>query len=232
VRPAIAVAASRLNSGQVISNDAAAVMVPTDVVEILITLGETRHAEQALDVLERWGESEGHALPQAASLRCRALLGAARGDLGVALDTLCRALEAECDETSTESARTLLAMGNVLRRVGRRQEARHALARACKVFDARGASALAGRCRAELGLLRSRAGGLGELTPTERRVAEHAAAGLTNREVAAGLGVSQRGVEMHLSNVYLKLGIHSRTQLAVVVATRGLDAALLECRPA
>jgi DNA-binding NarL/FixJ family response regulator len=56
--------------------------------------------------------------------------------------------------------------------------------------------------------------GPGALTPAERRVAELAGAGRSNREIAEELGVTRKTVEMHLSNAYTNLGIRSRTQLA------------------
>jgi len=78
-----------------------------------------------------------------------------------------------------------------------------------------GARLWAERARAEL----ERVGGRqphsrAELTPSERRVAELAAEGLPNKEVAATLFVSVHTVEVHLSKAYAKLGVHSRTQLA------------------
>jgi DNA-binding CsgD family transcriptional regulator len=51
------------------------------------------------------------------------------------------------------------------------------------------------------------------LSPAERRVVELVAAGRTNREVAAELFLGERTVEKHLSNVYAKLGVRSRTEL-------------------
>ena len=52
-----------------------------------------------------------------------------------------------------------------------------------------------------------------DLTPTERRVADLAAEGLSNRDVAASLYISAKTVEAHLSRIYRKLGIHSRAEL-------------------
>ena len=57
-----------------------------------------------------------------------------------------------------------------------------------------------------------------ELTATELRVAELAASGLTNREVAQATFMSAKTVETHLASVYRKLGIHSRAELGARVA--------------
>jgi DNA-binding CsgD family transcriptional regulator len=59
------------------------------------------------------------------------------------------------------------------------------------------------------------------LTPAEMRIVDEVSRGLTNREVARCLFVSQNTVESHLKHIYPKLGIHSRTQLALMVATHG-----------
>jgi DNA-binding CsgD family transcriptional regulator len=59
------------------------------------------------------------------------------------------------------------------------------------------------------------------LTSAERRIADEVSRGLTNREVARCLFISQNTVESHLKHIYPKLGIHSRMQLAVMVATQG-----------
>ena len=58
---------------------------------------------------------------------------------------------------------------------------------------------------------------LGELTPAERRVAALIAAAKTNREIADSLFVSVRTIETHLSRIYQKLGIRSRTELALMM---------------
>jgi DNA-binding CsgD family transcriptional regulator len=71
------------------------------------------------------------------------------------------------------------------------------------------------RARAETGRIGARRPGRpGELTPTERRVAELAATGRSNKEIARALFVTVNTVEGHLSHAYAKLGIRSRAQLA------------------
>jgi DNA-binding NarL/FixJ family response regulator len=93
--------------------------------------------------------------------------------------------------------------------------ARESLERAAAAFDVQGAPGWAERTRAELarvGARRPRASG--ELTPTQRRVAELVAEGRSNKEIAQTLFVTVNTVEAHLSQVYSKLGVRSRTQLA------------------
>jgi DNA-binding CsgD family transcriptional regulator len=53
------------------------------------------------------------------------------------------------------------------------------------------------------------------LSPTERAIVEQVALGARNAEIAASVGLSRRTVEWHLSRVYRKLGLRSRTELAV-----------------
>jgi DNA-binding NarL/FixJ family response regulator len=63
-------------------------------------------------------------------------------------------------------------------------------------------------------------GGDNELTPREQEVAELIAAGLTNRQIAERLVLSGKTIERHVSNLFLKLGVTSRTSVAVAVARR------------
>jgi DNA-binding NarL/FixJ family response regulator len=86
-------------------------------------------------------------------------------------------------------------------------------------FERLGARLWADLARAELGRLGGRVA-TGELTATERRIAGLVAEGLTNREVAAALVVSDKTIEGHLSRIYAKLGVRSRVQLAHELATR------------
>ena len=114
-------------------------------------------------------------------------------------------------------------LGAALRRTGRRADAREPL-RAALDAAARTESALLARhAREELEAaggkaLRAALSGPASLTPSERRVAELAAGGLSNREIAETLWVTQKTVEVHLSHTYAKLGIRTRTQLPDALA--------------
>ena len=122
-------------------------------------------------------------------------------------------------------ARTELAWGERLRRERRRTEARAQLTAALAGFDRLGARPWAARARAELaaaegGRSRSAAADEAPLTHKEGEVADLVAAGATNREAAAALFLSPRTVEHHLRQVYRKLGVRSRTELAAAYGAR------------
>jgi len=112
-----------------------------------------------------------------------------------------------------ERARTLLWQGRLLRRRKEKLQARVVLADAEKIFADLGAPVWAERAAAELRRLGLQRGSVGELTPTEERVARLVAGGLTNKEVAAAAFVTVKTVEANLSRIYRKLGIHSRREL-------------------
>jgi DNA-binding CsgD family transcriptional regulator len=125
-----------------------------------------------------------------------------------------------------EYARALTDLGAAVRRGGQRSKAREPLRRGLELAQRCGATALADRARAELvatGARPRRAvlSGLEALTASERRVAEMAAEGATNREIAQALFVTEKTIEWHLSQSYRKLGIGSRTELR-----RALSAAI------
>lgn len=117
-----------------------------------------------------------------------------------------------------ERARALTELGALLRRSNRRREARDLLAEALDVAQAAGARPLQEQAETELratGARPRRAAlrGIDALTASERRVAELAAEGLTNREIAQALFVTMRTVEGHLTRVFSKLDVTSRREL-------------------
>jgi DNA-binding NarL/FixJ family response regulator len=110
-------------------------------------------------------------------------------------------------------ARASLARGIVSRRARQKRGAREAIQAALDGFEQLGAATWVETARSELGRIGGRRREEG-LTAAERRVAALVAEGRTNREVAAALFVTERTVASHLSHVYAKLGVRSRTELA------------------
>jgi DNA-binding CsgD family transcriptional regulator len=194
-----------------------------NALEALVALGEVDRAEALLDLFETRGRKVDRAWALATGGRYRGLLLAERGDPAGALAALDRALAEHAHiDMPFERARTLLAKGATERRARRRAAAKQALEEAGREFDRMGARLWAQRARAELDRLGGRrAGPEGDLTPSERRVVELAAAGLSNKEIAARLVVSVHTVEVHLSHAYAKLGVRSRSQLAPLLAASG-----------
>ena len=155
----------------------------------------------------------------AVSARCRGLVLAARGELEAAAETLAHALrEHDRSPVPFERARTLLAFGQVSRRLKRKRDAREALQQALAIFQQLSADAWARQVEAELQRVAVRRAP-DDLSATELRVARLAAAGLTNRAIAGEVFVTQKAVEANLARAYRKLGIRSRAQLG-----RALDA--------
>jgi DNA-binding CsgD family transcriptional regulator len=115
-----------------------------------------------------------------------------------------------------ERGRALAELGALLRRSNRRREARELLAEALDGAHHAGAAMLAEHVETELratGPRRAVLRGVASLTASERRVAELAADGLTNREIAQALFVTMRTVEGHLTRVFAKLDVSSRRDL-------------------
>jgi DNA-binding NarL/FixJ family response regulator len=114
-----------------------------------------------------------------------------------------------------EHARTLLVAGEVHRRARHRALAQGRLQAALQIFERLGAPRWAERARDQLDHLGIRRAPTGlTLTDGERQVADLAALGLTNSEIAGRLFMAQRTVEAHLSRAYRKLGVATRTELA------------------
>ena len=190
-----------------------------DAVEALVAQAELERASALLEAFEARARALDRPSALAAAGRCRGLLLAARGDVPAAAATLDAALEQHARVPMPfELARTLMVKGVVERRARRRARAKAALEEALQTFERLGAVLWAQRAREELTRLGLRRAPRGELTATERRVAELAAGGLTNREVAVALFISPKTVEANLARVYRKLGIASRAELGARMA--------------
>jgi len=198
-------------------DDPGVLPVGADLVEALLGLDDVDGARAVLDRLHRLAEEQSHPWAQASVLRCRALTRMKVNGEPVEVDAELAQAAAEFARLGMrhEAARTQLILGSAQRRRRKWAAARDALEQAAGAFDELGADGWAAHARFEL----ERVGGrrpnaAGVLTRTESRVAELAAAGRSNKEIAATLVVSVYTVERHLSHVYTKLGVRSRSQLA------------------
>jgi ATP/maltotriose-dependent transcriptional regulator MalT len=192
-----------------------------DLIESLVRLGRTTEALRALDVLETQAVHTERIWAQSAAARCRGYLAD-----GASFEShFSRALALhQLKVAPFEIARTQLCFGEALRRYRRRVEARHHLHEALHAFERLGADPWANRARAELAATgeRSRKRDVAvsrQLTPQELQIALVVAGGSTNREAAAQLFLSPKTVEAHLSSLYAKLGVRSRSELARVFAS-------------
>lgn len=191
-------------------------LVP-DAVEAAAWVDADR-AERMLEPYEERAKAGG-GWPLGAVARCRGHLAAARGDPEKAIGWFEESIPSLKQWTPQDTARALLALGQAQRRVRRRAEARTSLEEALAIFEGLQAPLWAARVRAELARMGGRAPAGNELTPTERRIAELVAEGRSNKEVAAAQHVTPRTVEGHLTSIYGKLGVHSRTELARLLSS-------------
>jgi DNA-binding NarL/FixJ family response regulator len=171
--------------------------------------------DDELAAARRWGAP-------GALARTLRLLGTVRREHGHGL--LREAvLIAESSPARLEHAKALVALGSALRRAGQRSESREPLRQGVELASRCGASPLAERARMELHAAggrprREALSGPESLTPSERRVAELAAEGRSNRDIAQTLYVTPKTVEVHLTSIYRKLGISTRATLPDALA--------------
>lgn len=195
--------------------DPGVVRLLPDAIEAFVAVGRLGDATHLVDGLEARGRMLDRPWALATGARCRGLLEAATGDLAKAEASLERSLaEHERLPQPFELARTLLAMGVVLRRSKQKRRARECLGRALAIFEELGARLWVERARVELGRIGGRPSSPIELTPTEEGIAGLVAEGYTNREVAESMFLSVKTVESNLTRVYRKLGVSSRRELA------------------
>jgi DNA-binding CsgD family transcriptional regulator len=190
-----------------------------DAAEAMIQLGRFEDAERLITLFETNGHRLDRAWMLAVGARCRAMLLAAGGDVERAGAAVQQAMvEHDRLPMPFERARTQLLQGQIQRRLRQRDAASATMREALAAFEKLGTLLWAQRAHAEL----DRASGIrthSELTASERRVAELAATGITNREMAASLFISPKTVETNLSRIYRKLGIHSRAELGRIMAS-------------
>ena len=185
-----------------------------DYVEALLELDRIDDAVQVLDAWEDDAVRLGRDWVLAHVTRGRGLVAAAEGDVDQAASLLEQAVVRHEDTGDPFGrARALLALGVVRRRTRQKRAARDAIGAALDVFEQLGAATWVEKARAEIGSIGGRRREEG-LTAAERRVAVLVAKGGTNREVAAALFLGERTVASHLTHIYAKLGVRSRTELA------------------
>jgi DNA-binding CsgD family transcriptional regulator len=191
-----------------------------DHIEALIGVADLHGAEQQLERLERQSLAVDRAWGLAVGARCRGLLLSAHGDLTGALAVIDGALEHhQRVPMPFEHGRTLLVAGMTRRRAKRHRDARRSLIAAQSIFSRLGASLWAAKATEELARIGGRKPAPRGLTGTEQQVVQLVIAGRSNPEVAAELFMSRRTVEDHLSKIYRKLGVRSRTELAHRIAS-------------
>jgi DNA-binding CsgD family transcriptional regulator len=194
-----------------------------ELVEAAVRSGDQTTAARAFAILDRRARTAGTAWALGLRARAQALMS----DGERAEDAYAESIsQLERSRATVDLARGHLLYGQWLRRGKRRREARQQLRIAESMYSAMNAEGFATKARDEL-----RATGESarkrtpqtdlELTPQESRVANLAAEGSTNSEIAAQLFISPSTVEYHLAKVYRKLGVRSRTQLALKLP--GLD---------
>lgn len=208
------------------ANATVAVLAAPDTAEAAVQAGQRATAEEQARLLRRWAERTEAAWAISATHLVHALLASgadAEKQFRLALDV------PGAESRPFNYARTRLLYGEWLRRAGRRADARTQLAEAAETFRRLEAAPLLARTRAEQELTGQhlRRDALARdtaaiLTPQESRVARLAAQGLTNREIGAQLLISPRTVGHHLANVFPKLGIVSRADLARIDFGDGL----------
>jgi DNA-binding CsgD family transcriptional regulator len=188
-----------------------------DRIEAATRAGDRETAGLWLASFEPWAVSSAAPWARAVALHCRALFAE---DEAEAERLFHRALETHPQAARPfVRARTELALGEFLRRRRRRVEARTHLEAALESFERLGAEPWAEHARVEL-----RASGQtarkrdpstrGDLTAQELQIARFVAEGLSNRDVAARLFLSPRTIDFHLRNIFRKLEISSRVELA------------------
>lgn len=185
----------------------------------LVAVGELDAADQFLTPHEELASQRRHRSTMARLGSVRGLLQFGRGDVDGGREAFDRALADISDlPLLLLRARIHLNHGQSLRRAGKRRDAEEELHHARQLFATMGADGYVARCDRELKVgARSREGGaVTELTAQERAVADHVVRGLTNKEVAEAMFISVKTVQYHLTRIYARLQIRSRSELTAL----------------
>jgi DNA-binding NarL/FixJ family response regulator len=186
-----------------------------DVIEAAVHAGRPEEAREALSQFEEWAAESSFPWVQPRLASCRALV-AERGEAAAYFE---EAVRLGAQGKPFDLARMQLLYGEHLRRERRRADARVQLRAALQAFERFRAAPWAERARTELRATGETArtrdpSTIDQLTAQELQISRLVAEGLSNKEVAAQLFLSPRTIDYHLRNVFAKLGIKSRTQLA------------------
>jgi DNA-binding CsgD family transcriptional regulator len=195
--------------------DSIRMQIVPDRIEAAVRASYDAEARGALEALEGWAAQSGAPWARPRVLSCRALV--VGGD--TAGEEYERALELAQGTRPFDLARIHLLYGEHLRRVRRRADSRLHLRTALDLFERMRAAPWAERAASELRATGETArkrdlSAFDQLTQKEVQIARLVAEGMSNKEVAAQLFLSPRTIDYHLRNVFTKLGLTSRTQLA------------------
>jgi DNA-binding CsgD family transcriptional regulator len=200
--------------------DPGALALDAEHVEALVGTGRLDDAATRLEDAERRCRESGRTAVLAECARARLALEAAAGrveDAAAGVEAMLASYDGP--HKPLEKARAHLLGGQLLRRTGAKRRAHDELTAAREMFEVIGCPPFATRAAAELARVGLRPRASDTLTASERRIADLAATGLRNHEIAARAFVSPKTVEATLSRAYRKLGIERRAELA-----RALDA--------
>jgi DNA-binding CsgD family transcriptional regulator len=192
-----------------------------ELVEAYVQCGRSHDAVPVVEALGEQAERTGRPIVAALGLRARGLISSEDTFSDLFIEAL--GLHRKAGRPF-ETARTQLCFGQRLRRHRSRAEARVQLRAAWQIFNSLGADCWAERTRAELLATGVRVPGrlatnMDLLTPQELQVALTVKSGASNREAAERLFLSSKTIEYHLSHIYRKLGIDSRSELSHALST-------------
>lgn len=204
--------------------------------ELIHALIAADRLDEAAEITEDFVRCTEHAprFVRATAIASQARIAAARKDIDEAEQLFQQTLKlTSMDGNATYHSHYLFAYGQMLRRTGRRRDAARRLVSAREFFQNVNAASMVDRCNQELratGMLQHRepdvaASTVGlpnetypavELTPQEHAISKLVVQGLTNKETARRLFIAEKTVQYHLTRIYSKFAIRSRTELARV----------------